>query len=257
MRVCIALPVLNEQHVLQQSVQAITNELRQYPNVDWTVVIADNGSTDQTGAIARGMGRNFSECALEYQYIATSGKGRAIRRAWNTCNADWYVFMDIDLAVDLSALSAMVAHMENHSADILIGSRYIPGAHVTRTVLRSLLSESYNILCRRMIGLQVTDAQCGFKAVRSDVARDLLPLVKDDQWFFDTELLWLAQQRKKTILEIPVDWVETRSRGRKSKVKLFKTIVDYLWKMRELRKRGNKDQGTGGKDGDVKTIDKI
>src|ERR1700686_2941950 len=116
--------------------------------------------------------------------------------------------MGVDLSTRLESLSALIAPLLAGSSDITIGSRLIRGARVTRSPQREVISRAYNLLLRTVLHPRFRDAQCGFKAIRAQVARDLVPMVRDQGWFFDTELLVIAQRTGFRIHEIPVEWVE-------------------------------------------------
>ena len=116
--------------------------------------------------------------------------------------------MDVDLSTDLAALLPLVAPLLSGHSDLAIGSRLARGARVVRGAKREFISRCYNLILRASLAARFTDAQCGFKAIRADVAARLLPLVQDTGWFFDTELLVLAQRAGLRIHEVPVDWVD-------------------------------------------------
>jgi putative flippase GtrA len=95
---------------------------------------------------------------------------------------------------------------------------------VVRGTKREFVSRSYNLILRGALGARFSDAQCGFKAMRADVARQLLPLVNDTGWFFDTELLVIAERAGLRIHEVPVDWVDDPD----SRVDVLRTAIDDL-----------------------------
>ena len=132
--------------------------------------------------------------------------------------------MDVDLSTDLDALLPLVAPLVSGHSDVAIGSRLAPGSHVARHPKRELISRSYNLILRTLLATRVRDAQCGFKAVRASVARRLLPAVEDDGWFFDTELLLLAERNGLRIHEVPVDWIDDVD----SRVKVVSTAIGDL-----------------------------
>src|SRR5439155_15188742 len=141
-------------------------------------------------------------------HLARKGRGRALHSVWSTSDAAILAYMDVDLSTDLAALSPLVAAILSGHSDLAIGSRLARGAQVVRGPKRELISRGYNLLLRGTLAVRFTDAQCGFKAIRADVARRLLPHVRDTGWFFDTELLVLAQRAGLRIHEVPVDWID-------------------------------------------------
>jgi glycosyltransferase involved in cell wall biosynthesis len=202
----IAIPVYNEQRVLEGSIRRLHAYLeREFP-LSWRIVIADNASTDRTAAIARRLSYELDR--VEAIRIRAKGRGRALRAVWSDGDARVLSYMDVDLSTGLPALLPLVAPLVSGHSDLAIGSRLHRDARVTRSFKRELVSRLYNRLLRIALRARFRDAQCGFKAIRSDVARQLLPLVRDQGWFFDTELLVLAQRRRLRVHEVPVDWVE-------------------------------------------------
>jgi glycosyltransferase involved in cell wall biosynthesis len=172
----------------------------------WRIVIADNASTDATLRIARELARRLENVGS--MRLLVKGRGHALRAAWMASDADVVCYMDVDLSTDLRALLPLVAALVSGHSDVAIGTRLAHGSRVVRGRKRELISRSYNHLLRIALRARFSDAQCGFKAVRADVARRLLPLIRDNGWFFDTELLMLAQQHGLRIHEVPVDWTD-------------------------------------------------
>jgi glycosyltransferase involved in cell wall biosynthesis len=202
----IVVPVYNEQAVLARSIGRLHAFLSAEMPFAWRIVIADNASTDATLAIARSLARELD--AVSVLRLEARGRGRALRAAWSASDADVLAYTDVDLSTDLRALLPLVSGLVSGHSDVAIGTRLAPGARVERGMKREFISRSYNRLLRWALGARFSDAQCGFKAVRADVARELLPLVRDDAWFFDTELLVLVQRRGLRIHEVAVDWVD-------------------------------------------------
>jgi glycosyltransferase involved in cell wall biosynthesis len=234
MKVTIALPVLDEEKVLRSTVEKI----RAFADASLAghvteIVIADNGSTDATPRIAEELAASFS--GVRVVRTERRGKGLAIRAAWASADADAYVFMDADLATELSSLPALVARIAE-GADMAIGSRFHAQSVVERTVLRKTLSRGYRFVLRTLFGTRVADAPCGFKAVSRRVVAGVLPSVKDDGWFFDTELLMRAERAGMRIDEVPVTWRELKPEGRRSKVRVLRLSADYVRKAVSLRR---------------------
>jgi glycosyltransferase involved in cell wall biosynthesis len=202
----IAVPVFNEEKVLEGSIRRLHGYLRAAFPFSWQVVIADNASTDTTLAVARRL--SYELPGVEVVHLAEKGRGRALRAVWSRGAAPVRAYMDVDLSTELDALLPLVAPLLSGHSDLAIGSRLAWGAKVTRSRRRELISRTYNRLLRVALRARFSDAQCGFKAVRADVLTTLLPFVEDQEWFFDTELLMLAQRRGLRIHEVPVDWVE-------------------------------------------------
>jgi glycosyltransferase involved in cell wall biosynthesis len=185
-RVEIVIPVYNEEAALERSVRRLRAYLEAELPFAWKITIADNGSTDATPRIAAALARSLT--GVQVVPCAAPGRGRALRAAWLASDADVVCYMDVDLSTDLRALLPLVAPLVSGHSDVAIGTRLAPGARVVRGRKRELISRAYNRLLHATLAARFTDAQCGFKAMRSDVARRLLPEVGDDAWFFDTEL---------------------------------------------------------------------
>ena len=202
----IVIPVYNEQETLERSIRRLHRFLGTEFPFRWRIIIADNGSTDETPAIAGALAGDLH--GVRHLRLERKGRGRALRTAWAASDARVVAYMDVDLSTDLRALLPLVAPLVSGHSDLAIGSRLARGARVVRGPRRELVSRSYNHILHATLRARFSDAQCGFKAARTDAVKRLLDDVRDDGWFFDTELLVLAQRRGLRIHEVPVDWVD-------------------------------------------------
>ncbi len=202
----IVVPVYNEQRTLARSVHRLHRFLSTELPFSWRIIVADNASTDQTPITARALAEQLP--GVQLLRLEAKGRGRALRAAWSASDARVVGYMDVDLSTDLNALLPLLAPLLSGHSDLAIGSRLARGARVTRGAKREFISRSYNRILRMALRARFSDAQCGFKAVRGDVLTGLLADVRDQAWFFDTELLVLAQRRGLRIHEVPVDWVD-------------------------------------------------
>ena len=204
----VVLPVLNEEKALPATVGTLCDFLsRCLSEYDWRVVIADNGSTDDTQAIGTQLADELP--GVGYTRLEERGRGVALRTAWLASSADIVAFMDVDLSADLGAFPQLVAAVEGEEYEIAIGSRFKKGSKVSgRSGNRELLARSYSLLFRVLFFAGFHDAQCGFKALSRRAADELLPLVRSSGWFFDTELLLLAEKNGYRIKELPVIWTD-------------------------------------------------
>jgi putative flippase GtrA len=202
----VVIPVCDEQATLEASVRRLHGFLTASFPFSWRIVVVDNGSADATPAIARSLAEELD--GLDALQLERKGRGRALRAAWTRSAAEVVCYMDVDLSTDLRALLPLVAPLVSGHSDVAIGTRLGRGARVVRGPGRELISRSYNLLLRTALRARFSDAQCGFKAVRRDALAELLGDVRDDGWFFDTELLVLAQRRGLRIHEVPVDWID-------------------------------------------------
>jgi putative flippase GtrA len=205
-QVDIAVPVRNEERDLGPSIRRLVAYLRDGFPFTARVTIADNGSTDATWATAAGLARELPE--VRAVHMEQPGRGRALRAIWSRSDAEVLSYMDVDLSTDLNALLPLVAPLLSGHSDLAIGTRLARGSRVIRGPKRELISRCYNLLLRACLGARFSDAQCGFKAIRREAAGVLLPLTQDNAWFFDTELLLLAERAGLRIHEIPVDWID-------------------------------------------------
>jgi glycosyltransferase involved in cell wall biosynthesis len=229
----VVVPVYNEAHVLEASIDRLHGYLSARFPFSWRITIADNGSTDDTLAVARGLAEELPKVSAIH--LDAPGRGRALRAAWSASDAQVVAYMDVDLSSDLDALLPLVAPIVSGHSDVAIGSRLAPGAHVVRGPVRAVLSRGYNLLVRVALRASFRDAQCGFKAVSRRAAHALLPEIEDEGWFFDTELLVKAQRAGLRISEVPVDWTEDTD----SRVVLWRTILDDLggvWRLARHRR---------------------
>lgn len=225
----IVIPVLNEERALPGTVATLREFLRDAIPNPCRIVIADNGSDDSTPQVGRGLAEEHPDVA--YLRLEQRGRGRALRRAWLESQADLVSYMDVDLSTDLSAFQPLVQALED-GYDLAIGSRLTKESTVRlRSLKREVISRSYNLLIEAMFFTRFSDAQCGFKAMTSAAARALLPHVQDQGWFFDTELLILAEKRGFRIMDVPVTWTDDPD----TRVKVVRTAWDDLKGLLRLR----------------------
>jgi putative flippase GtrA len=218
----IVIPVYNEERALPGCVRVLHEYLHEHFPFDWTITIVDNASVDDTPAVARQLAEQHDR--VRVLRLDRKGRGLALRSAWSDSDADVVVYMDVDLSTGLDALLPLVASLAGGYSDLAIGSRLAPGARTVRGPKRELISRCYNALIRATHGARFSDAQCGFKAARTDIVRPLLAHVRDDSWFFDTELLLLAEHNGLRVHEVPVDWVEDTD----TRVHIRRTVTEDL-----------------------------
>ncbi len=202
----IVVPVRDEALVLEPSIRRLHRYLTSSFPFTFRITIADNGSSDGTWEVARELADELP--FVRAMRLGLPGRGRALGAVWSESDATVLSYMDVDLSTDLAALLPLVAPLLSGHSDLAIGSRLTRGARVVRGPKRELISRCYNALLHAVLRARFSDAQCGFKAIRADRARELLPLVQDPSWFFDTELLVLAERMGLRIHEVPVDWVD-------------------------------------------------
>jgi len=222
-RVDAVIPVYNEERDLEGSVTRLREFLLQHAPYDWRIVVADNASTDRTLAIAKELAARYPG-QVSYVHLDQKGRGRALRKAWTESNADIVSYMDVDLSTDLSAFVPLIDSLTGGEYDVAIGSRLKKGSHVQRGLKREVISRIYNLMVKVMFWNRFSDAQCGFKAVTRRAVRDIVPLIKDQAWFFDSELLLLAERVGYKIFEVPVTWRDDPD----SRVKIVSTAWEDI-----------------------------
>ena len=201
----IVLPVYNEEAELRAHCLKLYEYVTSQTNYNWEITVADNASTDSTPAIGKKLAQRRS---INYVRLAKKGRGRAVKQLWLESKADIVMYMDIDLSTDLKHLSKLIDAL-CRGADVAIGSRLLPNSVVEkRSFKREFVSRSYNFMIKLLFMIKFSDAQCGFKAVTKKAANELIPYVRDNEWFMDSELLILAEKCGYTIYEEPVHWVD-------------------------------------------------
>ncbi|MFZ5800391.1 MAG: glycosyltransferase [Candidatus Omnitrophota bacterium] len=224
----VVVPVHNEADCLQRNILILHNYLKKAADFSWNIIIADNASQDKTGQLAAELSSTYN--AIKYFYIPVKGRGYALRKAFLESSADVVCYMDIDLSTNLRYLKLLIEGIACNF-DLAVGSRLMHGARVKRSLSREIISRAYNFLVKCLFFNRFSDGQCGFKAIKTAVAKQLVPLVENDNWFFDTELLLLAEYNKFRIFEVPVEWIEDLT----SKVKIFATVLDDVAGLLRLR----------------------
>ena len=224
------MPVYNEERALAKSIAEIHRFLSSdvFPH-DWQIVVADNGSDDDTAPIGRGLEAELS--GVKYLRIPERGRGHALKMAWLESEREIVSYMDVDLSTGLDAFPSLIGAVADGGYDLAIGTRHHRASDVDRSIRRDFLSRGYNMLVKGVFATHFSDAQCGFKAVRRAVARQLVPLVQSDGWFFDTELLVVAERSGYRIGEIPVVWSEDPD----SRVHVAATVWEDLRGILRLR----------------------
>ena len=230
-RVDVVIPVLNEERALSVCVETLLQFLGDSSPYPFRIVIADNGSTDRTPEIAESLSQVHWP-RVAWSRLEIRGRGRALRKAWLESDADILTYMDVDLSTDLEAFPPMVQAIGEEGFDLAVGSRLMKGASVSKRALkREITSRSYNVIIKAAFFTRFSDAQCGFKAISSSAAQALVPKVQDQGWFFDSELLILAEKGGYRIKDIPVRWVDDPD----TRVRVVKTAVDDLKGLYRLR----------------------
>ncbi|WP_255770019.1 bifunctional glycosyltransferase family 2/GtrA family protein [Pseudarthrobacter sulfonivorans] len=202
----VTIPVFNEERDLAECLHRLHTHLQQSFPHNFRITVADNASTDGTLKIAERLARELPE--LVVVHLGEKGRGNALRKVWLASPSPVLAYMDVDLSTDLAALAPLLAPLISGHSDLAIGTRLTRNSRVVRGPKREIISRSYNLMLHSFMGAKFSDAQCGFKAIRADVAQRILPYTLDNSWFFDTELLVLAERCGLRVHEVPVDWID-------------------------------------------------
>ena len=226
----VTIPVFNEELRLPQSLPRLHRFLAERFRSTFELVIADNGSTDRTLQIAHGLSARHE--GVRVTRLDHPGRGRAIRGVWSESLADVLSYMDVDLSTDITAFPSLIEPLLSGGFDVAIGSRLLDPTQTTRGLKREFISRCYNLLVKTLFHTRFSDAQCGFKAITRDAANGLLPLVEDNGWFMDTELLVVAERLGYRIFDLPVAWSDDPN----TRVKIWSTALGDVKGLFRLRR---------------------
>ena len=224
----VVVPVYNEERALPRNIVILADFLKANLRNPWQIIIADNASTDSTKSVSELLCERYA--GINYLHVPQKGRGRALRAAWLDSTADIVSYMDVDLATDLSYFPQLVESLQE-GYHVAIGSRLSKGARVTRSLKREVVSRGYNLLIQSMFFTPFQDAQCGFKALTRQAAKAIVPNIKNNNWFFDTELLIIAAKRGYRIKQVPVKWDDDPA----SAVNIASTAADDVKGLFRLR----------------------
>ena len=224
----IVIPAYNEAQALPRNILILTEFLKANVSNPWQVIIADNASTDDTRSVSEMLCERYP--GVNYLNVPQKGRGRALRTAWLDSTADIVSYMDVDLATDLVHFPQLIEALES-GEHIAVGSRLSKGSRVTRSLRREFVSRTYNLMIKSMFFTRFPDAQCGFKALTRETASAIVPKVKNNNWFFDTELLIIASKAQYQIMSVPVKWDDDPT----STVNIAGTVAEDLKGMFRLR----------------------
>ncbi|MDD3102074.1 MAG: glycosyltransferase [Patescibacteria group bacterium] len=231
------LPIYNEEKILKNNILKLLNYCNsQNFNFDWQIIILNNGSTDNSEKILRELNKEYPQ-KIKIDNIQQPGKGRAIKLYCLKSQADIIVYMDIDLAVSLKNIPDLIDPIIKERYDLVVGSRLLSTSKIERSFIRSLSSKVYNWLSKILFNHNLSDLQCGFKAIKADIFKKIIPYINDNKWFFDTELIIFTKYFGYKIKEIPVDWQENRYDQRKTKVRLLKDSFNFILNLVKLKMR--------------------
>lgn len=219
----VALPVYNEEKELEKSALKLYSFLKDtYGESKFKITIADNASIDKSIDVGKKLAKKYK--SINYIRLDKKGRGRAIKKVWSESMASVVAYMDIDLSTDLNSFPHLVEAITKQNYDLAVGSRLLPSSKIfKRPLLREVLSRGLNVLIKIFFQTKFSDAQCGFKAIGGKV-KNLLPKVLDNEWFFDSELLIVAEKCGFKVYEEPVVWVDNPG----STVRVMGTVMGDL-----------------------------
>lgn len=222
MLVNVTIPVYNEEKILPSSITTLHDFLTHHCRFDWEIVIANNASLDNTLGAAQSLRRQFS--GVQVVHLDQKGRGRALKQVWTQSRADILSYMDVDLSTNLYAFPPLIEALISGGFDLGTGSRLLKGSTTKRSIKREIISRGYNLLVKAFFFTKFSDAQCGFKAITKSAAQNLLPKVADTAWFFDTELLVIAEKLGYRVFDLPASWVEDLD----TRVNIARTALDDI-----------------------------
>ncbi len=231
MKINITIPIYNEEKILYSNIQKLLEYLKSSFPFEFEIVIADNASNDSSLNIAHQLASLYDPI-IKVVHLTEKGRGRALKKVWLESNEDVVSYMDADLASDLNFFNSLIFSIVNEKYDLAVGSRLLKPQWIQRGYRREFISRCYNLLIKMMFKANFTDAQCGFKALNRKTVNHLIPLVIDDEWFMDTELLLLAQKHKYRIADIPIRWIDDPN----SSVNIFSTALKDIQGLFRMRK---------------------
>jgi glycosyltransferase involved in cell wall biosynthesis len=226
----IVIPVYNEAHVLAESIEKLRTFLQQsnFPYT-WRITVADNASTDETLAVAHRLEDTYEDVSVVH--LVLKGRGRALRKAWLDSDADAMCYMDVDLSTHLEALEPLARAVLVEGYDVSTGSRMTKGSQIERSLRREITSRGLIMLIKVTFLSNLSDTQCGFKAISRQAAHELIPRIESEEWFFDTELLLLAEKGGYRVKDVPITWTEDQD----SRVNVLKTVSEDLQGLLRMR----------------------
>jgi glycosyltransferase involved in cell wall biosynthesis len=228
----IFIPCYNEERTLAQSVETLRAWAAEHLPYKRRIIVADNASTDGTLAVAQTLAAADPD-GVGFIHLDRKGRGRALKQGWLASQADAMCYMDVDLSTDLASINPLLSGVLEEGYDVAYGSRVSRGSDIERSLKREINSRGYLLLIKLLFWTKFADAQCGFKAITHDAAQTLLPQIQDGEWFFDTELLVLAEKSGCRLKEVPVRWVEDAD----SRVKFPQDIIKMARQLLGLRVR--------------------
>jgi glycosyltransferase involved in cell wall biosynthesis len=226
----LVIPVLNEAHVLERSIVTVRDFLgAELTGCAWRIIVVDNGSVDGTDTVGEALASRFDD--VLYVRLTQRGRGRALRYAWMQSRADVCAYMDVDLSTDLAYFPKLVGAIIHDGYDLATGSRLMRESRIKRAPKRDIISRIYNLMVKLVFFTRFSDAQCGFKAVSRRIIDEVVPLVEDESWFFDTELLVLSEKRGYRIKDVPIVWIDDDD----SRVKIVRTAWEDIKGLARVR----------------------
>ena len=229
----IIIPLYNEGKIIAKTIETLIHFLAQsgFP-YEYVITLANNASTDNSLMVCEELTRKFRQVRI--LDLTGKGKGRAIRAAWTTAEAEILTFMDADLSSDLSFFRSLIDAVVVEGYDLATGNRLGKNSKIiNRRFLRSVASRLYNIFIRVLFKTSISDHQCGFKAMSKQAFFSVAPLLEDNAWFFDTELIVMARQQGLKIKPIDIMWSDNTD----SKVTLGRTSYEMFRAAWKLKKR--------------------
>lgn len=228
----LVIPAHNEEKVIISTLRLASDALAKIPDLTWRIIVAENGSKDDTAGVVERAHPPF----VEVFSARSRGKGAAIREALEHSDAEYFGFMDADAPIEFSAIGPALHELGERHANLVIGSRFHPDSVVKRRPLRQTLSRIFNTLARLIVGMKANDSQCPLKIMDRD-GRRVLAACKENSWFLDIELIARAERAGLRIGVVPVVLKEISFPEREGSLALWRDGIQAIVTMFRLRKR--------------------
>src|SRR5436190_4080338 len=227
----IIIPAYNESARLSSTLDRVLNYVSA-EQWDAEIIVVNDGSRDNTADLVCQYAKE-NPCLRLLENPGNRGKGYSVRNGMLNASGEFLLFSDADLSAPIEEAPKLFAAI-NAGADVAIGSRWLrPELQTQRqSVLRQFYGRAFNIALRVVLGLNIKDTQCGFKAFTRAAGQRVFPQQQIERWGFDSELLYLARKSKMKIAEIPVAWAHvegTRISPLRDGLRMFGEVLKIRW----------------------------
>jgi dolichyl-phosphate beta-glucosyltransferase len=230
----VILPAYNEAPTIERAVRETADVFRGFGR-PFEIIVVDDGSSDKTAEIVERLVREV-DCLKLLRHETNRGKGEAVRTGVMNAAGEYILFADADLATHPSEAAAFLSHLGKKK--VVIGSRSADGTEISRAqpCLRILYGKIFNFLVRKVVGLQLSDTQCGFKIFDAETGKRIFNEMQPGaRWLFDVDLIARARALGCEIVEMPIRW----NHGAVSRIRFWDVVKEMprLWRLRKIMRR--------------------